>query len=73
MTVNPVAKILIIIGVIFILIGIGWQLGWIQQLRLGRLPGDIYIKKQNTTIFIPITTSILISLVFAIISWIFKK
>lgn len=35
--------------------------------RLGRLPGDIFIQRGTTTIFIPIVTSILISLALTII------
>ncbi len=35
--------------------------------RLGRLPGDIFIQRGTTTVFIPIVTSILISLALTII------
>ncbi|MFN8675391.1 MAG: DUF2905 domain-containing protein [Thermomicrobiales bacterium] len=35
--------------------------------RLGRLPGDLFIQRGTTTIFIPIVTSILISLALTII------
>jgi hypothetical protein len=35
--------------------------------RLGRLPGDIFIQRGNTTIFIPIVTSIVLSLVLTIV------
>jgi hypothetical protein len=35
--------------------------------RLGRLPGDIFIQRGNTTIFIPIVTSIVISVALTII------
>ncbi|MGZ3802240.1 MAG: DUF2905 domain-containing protein [Bdellovibrio sp.] len=73
MTLDPLAKALIIIGIILILIGIGWQLGWIQHLKIGRLPGDIYIEKENFKMYFPITTSILISVIFMLISWLFKK
>ena len=51
MKIDPIAKALVVLGIIIILVGIGWQLGWIQSLRLGRLPGDIYIEKENTKIW----------------------
>jgi len=35
--------------------------------RLGRLPGDILVQRGNTTIFIPIVTSIVISVALTII------
>jgi hypothetical protein len=73
MTLDPVAKILIVSGLIIVLIGIGWQFGWTQQLRIGRLPGDIYIERENMKFYFPLTTSILVSLVFALVNWLFKK
>jgi hypothetical protein len=40
---------------------------------LGRLPGDIYVKKENFSFFFPLTTCILISLVISLILWLFRK
>ena len=73
MSLDPIAKILILLGLAFIFIGIGWQFGWIQQIRIGRLPGDIYIERENMKVYFPLTTSILISLVFVLVNWLFKK
>ncbi|MGZ3772535.1 MAG: DUF2905 domain-containing protein [Pseudobdellovibrionaceae bacterium] len=73
MKLDPIAKTLITVGALLITIGIGWQFGWIQHLRIGHLPGDIYIEKENFRMYIPITTSILISLIFALVSWLIKN
>ena len=35
--------------------------------RLGRLPGDIFVQRGNTTIFIPIVSSVVISVALTII------
>jgi len=35
---------------------------------IGRLPGDIYIKKRNVAVYVPIATSILISIILALIA-----
>ena len=35
--------------------------------RLGRLPGDIFVQRGNTTIFVPIVSSIVISVALTII------
>ncbi len=35
--------------------------------RLGRLPGDIFVQRGNTTVFIPIVTSIVVSVALTII------
>lgn len=72
MILDPMAKGLMSIGVIFILAGIAWQFGWIQALRLGHLPGDLVIERENVHIYFPLTTGLLISLVIALLNWLFK-
>lgn len=59
-------KLLITIGVILIVIGILWQVGG-RILPLGKLPGDILIKKDNATFYFPIVTSIVLSVVISLI------
>lgn len=69
-----IGKILIEIGLIFVILGIiAIGLGTVH-LRLFRLPGDIVIKRDNFVIYIPITTSIILSIVATLIlSILFKK
>ncbi len=66
---NPIAKTLILAGVLLIVIGIVWQLGGKQ---LGRLPGDIAIERQNFKFYFPLTTSILISVVISVILFLIR-
>ena len=40
---------------------------------LGRLPGDIYLKRDRFSFYFPITTSIIISIILTVIFSIFKK
>ncbi len=42
-------------------------------LKLGRLPGDISIKRENYAFYFPITTCVLISLVLSLIFYLLKK
>jgi putative effector of murein hydrolase LrgA (UPF0299 family) len=70
---DPVAKGLIGIGILFLLLGFAWQMGWIQNLKLGRLPGDFAIERENFKFYFPLTTGILISTILTLISWLFKK
>jgi len=65
------SKTIIYIGIFIILIGLLWP--WITKLPLGRLPGDITIKKEGFQLYFPISTMILISLVVSVIFWLFKK
>lgn len=65
-------KSLIILGLIIAAVGVLFTLAgkipWI-----GRLPGDIYVKKENFTFYFPLATSIIISLVLSLILWFFRR
>lgn len=64
--IEQLAKITIIMGVILIFFGgVFWLFGKIPF--MGKLPGDILIKKENFTFWAPITTTILISLIISLI------
>jgi acyl-[acyl carrier protein]--UDP-N-acetylglucosamine O-acyltransferase len=63
------AKVLIIAGVILIGIGVLIWLG----VPLGKLPGDIHFKSEKTQVYIPITTSILLSLALSLLFWLLRK
>lgn len=43
-------------------------LGW-----FGKLPGDIYYSNERTTVWIPITSMLLLSVVISLLSWVFKR
>jgi uncharacterized protein HemY len=59
-------KILIFFGAILIFLGLIFSFaGRIPY--LGKLPGDIYIKKENFTFYFPITTCILVSIILSVI------
>jgi hypothetical protein len=69
---GPLGKMLILLGVFIILIGvllvIGEKIPWI-----GRLPGDIIIRRKNFTFYFPIVTSILISILLTLLFTLFRK
>ena len=64
-------KTFILIGVIFILIGI--LLPWLQRLGIGHLPGDIFIKRNNFTFYFPLMTSIIFSILLSLLFWFLRK
>lgn len=64
-------KSIIYIGILIIAVGLLWP--WITKIPLGRLPGDIVIKKEGFQLYFPITTLIIISLVISLLLWLFKK
>lgn len=68
---NPVAKILIISGIILIIAGLIWQFGG-KFLPLGRLPGDIVVEKGNFRFYFPIVTSIILSIILTLLLFLFR-
>lgn len=69
---NQLPKMLISLGAILIVVGIIWQLGG-KFLSLGKLPGDIIIRRENSTFYFPIVTSIVISIVLSLILYIIGR
>lgn len=65
-------KILIVIGVIFILAGLFFLAGG-KLTFLGHLPGDIHFSKGNTEFFFPIVSCILVSVIGTILLNIFFR
>ena len=64
------SKVLIILGTILILIGLIYP--YLINLGIGRLPGDIVIKKENFNIYFPLTSAIIISIILSIIFRLFR-
>jgi hypothetical protein len=65
------ARWLIILGVVLVVAGLLWP--WLGKLGLGRLPGDIVIERENFRLYLPITTSILISIVLSLVLWLLNR
>jgi Protein of unknown function (DUF2905) len=62
---------LIILGAVLVVAGLLWP--WLGKLGLGRLPGDIVIERENFRLYLPITTSIVVSIVLSLILWLLNR
>ncbi|MGG2064257.1 MULTISPECIES: DUF2905 domain-containing protein [unclassified Bacillus (in: firmicutes)] len=60
------SKLLITAGILLIVVGLAWKL-------IGRLPGDIFVKKGNVTFYFPIVTCIVISIVLSFIMYVINR
>lgn len=60
---------LIVIGIVIAAIGVAIQLG----LPLGRLPGDIVIRRGSGTFYFPIVTCIVVSVALSLIGAAFRR
>jgi Protein of unknown function (DUF2905) len=65
------ARFLIVLGLAILLIGLLWP--YLSKLGLGRLPGDIVIERENVTLYIPLATCLLLSLVLSFIFWVANR
>jgi len=66
-TLETIARYLMIGGIVLLLVGGGVYLAAKFGLPLGRLPGDIHIESKNGSFYFPITSSILVSVVLTIV------
>ena len=66
MDISGFGKLLIVVGVILVGAGILFMFGS-KMPWFGKLPGDIYIKKDNFTFYFPLATSIILSVALSVI------
>jgi hypothetical protein len=65
------ARFLIVLGLAILLMGLLWP--YLSKLGLGRLPGDIVIERENVTLYVPLATCLLLSLVVSLIFWVANR
>lgn len=64
-------KLLVIAGIVLVAAGALWMLG--ERLGLGRLPGDIVIERGNARFYIPLMSSLIVSVVLSLIVWLVNR
>jgi len=62
-------KTLVLIGLVIAALGVVIMLG----VPLFRLPGDIYVKRDNFSFYFPITTSIVLSIILTLLLALFRR
>ncbi len=70
---NQFGKPLIIMGLILVAVGLLFTYSPKLPSWLGRLPGDINIKRDDFSLHIPLTTCLLISALLSFIMWLFRR
>ena len=65
------SRLLIVLGVVLVAVGLLWPV--ISKLGLGRLPGDIVIRRDHVVFYAPITTCLIISLALSLVVWAFTR
>jgi hypothetical protein len=65
------SRSLIVIGLAIAALGVLWP--WLRRLGLGHLPGDILIEHDHFTLYMPLATGLLVSLVLSLILWLLTR
>jgi len=66
-------KLLIIFGVMLVAAGVVVMLLGRMHLPLGRLPGDFLYRGKNTTVYFPLATSLLVSVVLSVVLYLLSR
>jgi uncharacterized protein HemY len=73
MGLGQLGKWLFVAGLALAAVGLFLLLAARLGIRLGRLPGDVLIQRGNLRIYIPIATSILLSLLLSLVLWLLSR
>lgn len=63
--------LLIVLGLAILVIGLLWP--YLSRIGLGRLPGDIVIERDNMSLYFPLVTCLLLSLLFSLVLWVVNR
>ncbi|QFU16918.1 DUF2905 domain-containing protein [Microvirga thermotolerans] len=66
-----VSRILIGLGLLLVLVGLLWPV--LAKLGFGRLPGDVLIQRDGFSLYVPLATSILVSLILSLVLWVVNR
>lgn len=64
-------RLLIALGILLLVAGLLWP--WLSRLGLGSLPGDIRIERGSTTIYVPLATGLLLSVLVSALLWFLRR
>ena len=64
-------KLLIVLGAVLLAAGLLWP--FLSRLGLGRLPGDILVRREGFTFAFPIVTCIILSVVLTLVMWLMRR
>ena len=68
---RAIGAVLIVLGIAVVVIGV---LAWSGALSwFGRLPGDIRVQRENFSLYVPIASMLLVSVVLSIILWAVRR
>jgi hypothetical protein len=70
---TDVGKFLVIAGVALAALGVALMIFGKAGIPLGKLPGDIVYRGKNSTVYVPLATSVVVSVVLTLVLWVVGK
>jgi membrane associated rhomboid family serine protease len=64
---------LIALGLLVAVLGALISIGEKLPIRLGRLPGDIFIRGKHSVFYFPLATCLLVSIVLSLVMWLINR
>lgn len=68
---KSLGQLIIALGLILIVVGLVAMRGWLGW--FGHLPGDVRIERENTRVYVPIVSMLLISILFSVLSYVIRR
>ena len=70
---RELGKLLLIFGLVLVAVGALLTLGPKLPGRLGHLPGDIIIRRENFTFYFPLITCLVLSVILSLVFWLLGR
>jgi hypothetical protein len=67
-----VGRVLVVLGIVIAVVGLVLVL-FGRLPGVGRLPGDVVVQRGNWTFYLPLGTSILLSIVLTLVLWLARR
>jgi len=64
-------RFFVILGLALVVVGLAWPA--IERMGLGRLPGDFVLGRGNFRLYVPLATSLLVSVVLSLVLWLLRR
>jgi hypothetical protein len=64
-------RLLIVLGLVILVVGLAWP--WLMRLAIGRLPGDILVRRGGFTFYAPLMTGLIASAVLTLVLWLLRR
>jgi hypothetical protein len=66
-------KLLVVVGALLVIAGLLFLFLGKTNLPIGKLPGDIVYRGKNTTVYLPLATSILLSVLLTVVLYVMGR